>query len=179
MLPSVILALLFSISASFAADLTNEMSPEYVDIPSVEARFTPAGDMALSRRFDGFEAPGRNVEVVAALIRSPFDGIARNFTKETLKIRGVEMLSRSEITINGRRGVLVKALHPDEEVNWGKWILILENGDATLVVNGVFVSGDGSAAADVESMLKGVIAYGEKQTQASPDIQGINEEVVN
>jgi hypothetical protein len=179
MLPAVILAFLFSISASFAADLTNEMSPEYVDIPSVEARFKPAGDMALSPRFDGFEAPERNVEVITALIRSPFDGIARNFTKETLRIRGVEMLSRSEITINGRRGVLVKALHTDEEVNWGKWILILEPGDATLVVNGVFVSGDDSAAVDVESMLKGVIAYGGKLAQASSDVRGINEEAAN
>jgi hypothetical protein len=174
MLSAAVIVLLFSVFASFAADLTNEMSPEYVDIPSVEARFKPTGDMALSQRFDGFEAPDRNVEVITALIRSPFDGIAQNFTRETLKTRGVEMLSRSELTINGHRGILVKALHPDEEVNWGKWILLLENGDATLVVNGVFVSGDEIAAVDVESMLKGVIAYGEKQARASSGVQDID-----
>lgn len=165
-----ILAFLFLTAASCASELTNEMTPEYVQVPSVEAYFKPAEDMLLSQRFDGFEAPERNIEVALALIRAPFDDIARNFTEDTLKTRGVELLSRSEVTINGHRGILVKALHPDAEINWGKWILLLENGDATLVANGVFVSGDGDAAVELESMLKGVIAYGEHRTPGSSDV---------
>lgn len=179
LLSAAIAALLLFVSALHAAELTNELSSEYVEISSVEAHFKPAKGMTRSERFEGFEAPDRNVEVVVALIRSPFDGIAQNFTKETLGTRGVDVLSRSEIAINGRRGVLVKALHPDAEVNWGKWILILENGDATLLANGVFVSGDDSASIDVEAMLKGVVAYGEKRPASSPDVQAVNEEVGN
>ena len=174
-----ILVFLLSAAVLHAAELTNEMTSEYVKVPSVEAYFKPTKDMVPSQRFDGFEALGRNIEVVLALIRSPFDGIAQNFTKDTLKTRGVDVLSRSEITINGHRGVLVKALHPDAEINWGKWILVLENGDATLVANGVFVSGDGNAAVELESMLKGVIAYGEKRAPVSPDVEAVNEEVGN
>ena len=178
---SVFIFLLLA-AASHAVELTNEATSDYVKVPSVEAYFKPAKGMVPSQRFDGFEAPERNVEVILALIRSPFDGIAPNFTKDTLKTRGVELLSRSEVTINGRRGILVKALHPDAQVNWGKWILVLENGDATLVANGVFVSGDGDASVEVESMLKGVIAYGERSAPISsaplsPDIGVVSGEV--
>lgn len=151
--------------SSFAADapveLRNSEGVGYVDIRAVSAKFRPARGMRQSERFDGFESSERSIEVVTALIRAPFDEIESNFTKETLKMRGVDVRSRTAVSINGHRGVLVKALHPDDGVNWGKWILIVENGGATLVVNGVFVSGDSAAAVDIEAMVKGVIPYGQ------------------
>lgn len=158
-----IAALCVLAGAATAADITNTVSDGYVDLKQVEARFKPAEGMRLSERFDGFETDGGTTEVITALIRSPYDGIAANFTKETLRMRGVDMLSRAELTINGRPALLVKAQHVDGDKTWGKWILLVENGGATLVANGVFAGGDSTASVAVEAMLKGVIPYGEKK----------------
>ncbi|MDR1471325.1 MAG: hypothetical protein LBS75_02270 [Synergistaceae bacterium] len=108
----------------------------------------------MSKRFDGFESETRAVEVVVVNIKSDFDGIVKNFTELSLKSRGVELRSRGDLVINGGRAVLFKAFHPDGDRNWGKWILLSENGGNTLVVNGIFVSGDAEAAEDVEAMFK-------------------------
>lgn len=149
--------------ASFAADvidIKNADGPGYVDLRSAEAKFRPMDGMIQSQRFDGFELQGKNVEVIVASIISPFDTIAENFTKETLKMRGVDLLSRTLVNINGRSGVLVKAVHQDGDTKWGKWLLIVDNGGSSLVVNGVFLSGDTDAAVGLEKMLKSVIPYG-------------------
>lgn len=147
-------------SAAEVIEIKNTDSPGYVDLRSVEAKFIPMEGMLQSQRFDGFELNGKNIEVIVASIAAPYSGIAENFTKETLKMRGVDLLSRTEVEINGRRGVLVKAIHPDAGTKWGKWLLIVDNGSATLVVNGVFLSGDTDAAVGLERMLKSVIPYG-------------------
>lgn len=161
------------VAAAGAVEIKNEKTADYVDLPDMGAYFKPARGLVQSKRFDGFESAERNIEVIVALIKSPFDDIAENFTKSTLKLRGIDLLSRAEVEINGRRGVLVKALHPEEDAKWGKWILLLENGSATLVVNGVFVSGDGDAAVDVEAMLKGVVPYGTLEIAPPTDPQTV------
>ncbi|MDR1917066.1 MAG: hypothetical protein LBQ58_10890 [Synergistaceae bacterium] len=134
--------------------LQNELSPDHVEVPGTGAYFIPAEGLVLSKRFDGFESESRRIEVIVVNIRSGFDGIASNFTEASLKSRGVELKSRGDLFINGARAILFKALQPDGGRNWGKWILLAENGGNTLVVNGVFVSGDADAASDVEVMLK-------------------------
>lgn len=177
------LMLSFIPAASAASvEIKNEKTEGYVDVPAVEASFKIAKGLEASKRFDGFESDERNIEIITALIKSPFDTIAENFTQSTLKLRGMEMLSRSDVEINGNRGLLVKALHPEDDIRWGKWILLLENGNATLVVNGVFVSGDERAAIDVETTLKSVVPYGVRASEdaaASGGVQPINEEEGN
>ncbi|MDR1884697.1 MAG: hypothetical protein LBQ56_00370 [Synergistaceae bacterium] len=137
--------------------LENEMTPAHVEIPGTGASFAVPADFSLSDRFDGFVARDRTIEVIVSVIKSPFQGIADGFTDSVLKSRGIDVLSRSEAVINGSRALLLKALHPDGGKKWGKWIMLLESGGDTLVVNGVFVSGDVDSATDVLAMLKSVV----------------------
>lgn len=162
-----IAALLFVLAVCGAAraagvvEITNVGSSSYIDMPEVSARFLLPNGFVRSTRFSGFEAPERNIEAIAALLRAPYDSIADKIDAEGLKTRGIETLARADVLINGRRGVLIKAVHQDSGTKWGKWILVLDNRAGTLVINGVFVSGDTTAAVDLETMLKGVIPYGE------------------
>jgi hypothetical protein len=80
-------------------------------------------------------------------------------------------MSRGDFTVNGANAVLYKVLHPDGSTNWGKWIMLAENGEGTLVVNAVFVSGDTDAASDLEKMMKSVYMAPESIIPAavSPD----------
>lgn len=167
----IVLALnFFSASPARAVlEISNSDGEGYVDIHQAEAKFRPASGLVRSQKFDGFEAPGRNMEVIIALLRAPYDAIASGITKDALASKGIDVLSRGDVVINGRRGVLIKALHPDKDVNWGKWIMVLENGGSTLFVNGVFISGDTSAAQEVEAMLKSAIPYRTEAIAAEPE----------
>jgi hypothetical protein len=149
-------------------ELLNEKTSKHVEIPGTGAWFIPAPGLSVSGKFDGFASEARKIDVVVANIKSPFAGIARGFNEPSLLLRGVELKSTGEMTVNGARALLLKALHKDGESIWGKWIMLLENGSGTIVVNAIFVSGDADAAADLEVMLKSV--YPEPEAAAAPDI---------
>ena len=166
LLSTIFVLLLFAVGFAEAApaSLANELSPKHVFVPGTEAYFVPAPGLALSKQFDGFASTARKIEVIVANIKEPYATILEGFTDEALKTRGVEVKSRGSLAINGAEGVLIKALHIDGANKWAKWILLLDCGGRTLVVNGVFASGDDAAAKDVETMIKSVVILRGKTT---------------
>jgi hypothetical protein len=149
--------------------IENRITPNHVEVPGTGASFATPDDFFLADRFDGFDAKGRIINVIVVVIKSPFDGIAGGFTDAVLKQRGMEVHSRGDALINGSRALFIKALHPEGDKKWGKWIMLLENGDDTIVVNGVFVSGDAASAADVIKAMKSIVVKKPPAANASED----------
>lgn len=169
----LMLLLMGAVAAESApASLTNELSPKHVFVPGTGASFIPASGLTLSKQFDGFASTARKIEVIVANIKEPYATISQGFTDEALKTRGVDVKSRGSLMINEAEGVLIKALHVDGANKWAKWILLLDCGGRTLVVNGVFASGDDVAAKDVETMIKSVVV--QKDKTASGDMEAGN-----
>jgi hypothetical protein len=155
--PVFLAALLFASAADASAlQVTNRKTGAHVAVPGTNVYFVPAGELTPASAFGGFESKSRRIEVIAVNIDAPFDDIAAGFTDESFRAKGMELKSRGDLTINGGKAILFKVLHPDAGINWGKWIMLAENGESTLVVNAVFISGDADAASDLEIMLKGV-----------------------
>jgi hypothetical protein len=155
---AAILLLTFSCLAptGYALEITNQKSDRHVEAADTGAFFVPAPGLASTDSLNGFESKERNIQVIAANFGAPLDEIAKGFTEESFKAMGMELKSRGEFTVNGARAFLYKVLHPRADANWGKWIMLAENGGGTLEVNAIFVSGDAEAAGDLEAMLKGV-----------------------
>ena len=156
---STLLALFLSLAAAAAAvalPIVNELTKKHVLIPDTGVYFVPASGMTLSKEFDGFSSEARGIEVIVANIKEPYATICESFTDDALKSRGIEVKSRGSLTVNGAEGTLLKALHTDGGRKWAKWILLLDCGGRTLVVNGVFPGGNNVASRDVEAMLKSV-----------------------
>ena len=152
-----------------ALEITNQKSGRNVEAAGTGAFFVPAAGLTLADAFDGFESKERNIQVIVANFGAPLDEIAKGFTEETFKAMGMELKSRGEFTVNGARAFLFKVLHPNGDINWGKWIMLAGNGNNTLEVNAVFVSGDAEAASDLETMLKGVYMEPPRPVSASAD----------
>jgi hypothetical protein len=152
------LAALLVMSAANASTLqvTNQKTDKHVAVPGTNVYFVPARELSQASAFGGFESKGRRIEVIVANIDAPFADIAASFTDASFQSKGMELKSRGDLTINGGRAILFKVLHQDAGINWGKWIMLAENGGSTLVVNAVFISGDADAASDLEIMLKGL-----------------------
>jgi hypothetical protein len=143
-------------SEGYALELANQKSDRHVEAAGAGAFFVPAPGLAPADSFDGFESKERNIQVIVARFGAPLDEIAKGFTEETFRAMGMELKSKGELTVNGARAFLYKVLHPNGDTNWGKWIMLAENGNNTIEVNAAFVSGDAEAAGDLEVMLKGV-----------------------
>lgn len=142
--------------------IVNDLSPDHVLIQGTGVYFVPAAGLTLSKKFDGFSSDTRGIEVIVANIKEPYASISEGFTDEILKTRGVEVKSRGYLNVNGADAALIKALHPDGQNKWAKWILLLDCDGHTLVVNGVFESGDDAAAKDVEKMIKSVLVLSQE-----------------
>lgn len=150
---------IFLAGSGFAAQpvvpaFTSSKTAGHVEIPKLGAFFIPARGLEISENFDGFASEERGMEVVVAVIKSPYSTIEESFNENTLKSRGVKLFSKAAFTLNGSDATMMKALHPSDGVNWGKWILLLDGRDRTLVVTGIFLSGDEEASVDIEKMLK-------------------------
>ncbi len=165
---TAILALAAS-AESAPVSIGNELTPKHVLVPGADAYFIPASGLSPSKQFDGFSSAARRIEVIVANIKEPYATISEGFTDEALKTRGVEVKSRGVLAINGAEGMLIKALHVDGASKWAKWILLLDCGGRTLVVNGMFPSGDDAAAKDVETMIKSVVIQKEKSTSGDTE----------
>ncbi|MDR1581086.1 MAG: hypothetical protein LBS35_12070 [Synergistaceae bacterium] len=140
-----------------------------MEVAGTGAFFVPVPGLTLADSFDGFESKERNIQVIVANFGAPLDEIVKGFTEETFKAMGMELKSKGEFTVNGARAVLFKVLHPRIDMNWGKWIMLTENGENTLEANAVFVSGDTDAASDLEAMLKGVYVEPPRPVSVSRD----------
>jgi hypothetical protein len=152
----MVILLAVSTADASALQVTNQKTDSHVGVPGTNVYFAPARGLSIASAFGGFESKARRIEVIVANIDAPFSDIASGFTDVSFQTKGMELKSRGDLTINGGRAVLYKALHPDSGINWGKWIMLAENGGRTLVVNAVFISGDADAASDLEIMLKGL-----------------------
>jgi hypothetical protein len=157
-------------NAEAAVNIVNELTEKHSKAPGTEVYFIVPDGLSPSERFDGFASSQRKIEVIVANIKSPYGEISKGFTDSALKTRGVEVGSRGDLTINSSQGILLKAIHKDGDNKWGKWILLLDDGDSTLVVNGVFVSGDADAARDIEAMLKSVVIRKDEKTAPESDV---------
>jgi hypothetical protein len=169
---SLLLLLPYYPSAVYALEITNPKSDRHVETAGTGAFFVPAPGLTSAASLDGFESKERRIQVVVANFGAPLNEIAKGFTEETFKSMGMELKSRGEFTVNGARAILFKVLHPSGGTNWGKWIMLAENGDNTITVNAAFVSGDAEAASDLEVMLKGVYMEPPRPASASSDTAG-------
>jgi hypothetical protein len=177
---AAILSLTLSYSApkGYALEIVNQKSDRHVKAAETGVFFVPAPGLTLADSLGGFESRERNIQVIVANFGAPLSEIAKGFTEETFRAMGMDMKSRGEFTVNGTRAFLFKVLHPNGGTNWGKWIMLAENGDNTLTVNAVFVSGDASAASDLEAMLKSVYMEAPRPVFANPP-GGISERPVS
>lgn len=153
--------------------LKNEITLQHIQIPDTGVFFVPASDLSLSKKHheteEGqngihlFTSNRRHIEVAVVNIHSTYMEMLEKFSDSTLLSHGIEVKSRGEMNVNGHGAVLIKALHKNTE--WAKWIMLLDKGDSTVVVNGAFTSGNADAAKDIEKMLKSVVVVQNKNDE--------------
>jgi hypothetical protein len=139
---------ILSVQAAFAA--------EPVFPPASRIGIVPPQDMALSKRFSGFENEERAAAITfAEMPVQAFDQISSGLTKDVLKKQGLELKSRENVKLGSKNGILVSGTMTKELGR--KWVLLVKDDTMTgLVVAQVEGGQDGYSDAQIRDALKSV-----------------------
>jgi hypothetical protein len=130
---------LLCLSGSFAnAHSLSFAQPKLVKVTGTKVRLVPPTGLKPSERFPGFWDEETNSSIVITEIPAPYSEIANGFTKEALATKGMSLLSKKEISLNGRPGILLHVGQEARSIAFLKWMVITGNEKETVLVTATF-----------------------------------------
>jgi hypothetical protein len=137
-LPIVFPVLLF-LSGPFAnARLLPFAQPKPVRVPGTKVSLVPPASLKPSERFPGFMDEETNSSIMITELPVPYSEIANGFTKDALAAKGMSMLSKKEISLNGRPGILLHVGQEARSIAFLKWMVLTGNEKETVLVTATF-----------------------------------------
>jgi hypothetical protein len=109
-----------------------------VKVPGTKASLVPPGSLKPSDRFPGFWDEETSSSIVITEIPAPYSVLADGFTKEALATKGMNLLSKKEISLSGRPGVLLHVGQEARSIAFLKWMVVTGNEKETLLVTATF-----------------------------------------
>ena len=136
---SFVFPVLLCLSSSFAnARSLSFAQPKHVKVTGTKVRLVPPIGLKPSERFPGFWDEETNSSIVITEMPAPYSEIANGFTKEALATKGISLLSKKEISLNGRPGILLHAGQEARSIAFLKWMVITGNEKETVLVTATF-----------------------------------------
>jgi hypothetical protein len=135
----------------------NAAQAETIFPPGSRIGLVPPKDMALSKRFTGFENPGKAAAIT--LMEMPaeaFPQVSAGLTAEALKSQGVTVTSREPMTIAGKPALLIIG-DQTGATKLRKWVLAVNDPTATaFIVAQSLRPKEGYSDAEMLTILKSV-----------------------
>lgn len=135
---------------------------------SVPVYLVPANGLSLAKTAGGCMDKAKKVSFEASQLRIEYNKLLEEFNEDGLKKAGLELKLKSEFIWNGRSAMLLKAFHRGKSSVVGKWILIIDRGGDTWMLNGLYDAKDQKRSEIVLNMLKSACWDEEEDTALSP-----------
>jgi hypothetical protein len=136
----------------------------YVDLPFAGVSLLKPEGFEAAKRFDGIENKSASIAIMAAQYPGAFPDNSKPFQANATLANGVKIESRTDQTIAGLSGCLVKASQDTATARFKKWILLFGDGATTqMVTANLALSADDTQMDSVKGLLLAVKPYsGEK-----------------
>ncbi len=118
----------------------NDDTRQYVGYPTAGVKLVRPRGFEDAENFHGFQQQSTQSSVMAMMIPGPFLEVTRGFTDEQLKTRGMTLLSKESIKIDGYSGMLVGVSQTAYGTKYTKWIVAFGDDKKTRLVTAVFPS---------------------------------------
>ena len=130
------LTLLFSClaSASFALAVPSR-------VPGTKVWMDPPAGFVPSERFAGFENAASAASIVVSELPGPASTMQRGMTSETLASRGMTLIRRETLKVDGQDAVLLHVSQSQSGADFFKWILIGGDDSKCVMIVAAFPAG--------------------------------------
>jgi len=111
---------------------------QYISFPAAGVKLIRPDGFDDAENFHGFQQPSTQSSVMVLRIPGPFSEITDAFTAERLKARGMTLVSKANVEIDGNAGVLLGVTQTAYGTEFAKWILAFGNEKETKIVTATF-----------------------------------------
>jgi hypothetical protein len=90
----------------------------------------------------GFQHARSGASILVAELAGPAGEVIAGVTDEAIASQGVQVSARTDLTVDGRPGLLIEGLQRNQDLVFGKLILVTGTQDLTVLVTGNFLVDD-------------------------------------
>jgi hypothetical protein len=135
----LVFSILLFLSGSFASTRSLPFAQtKLVKVPGTKVSLVPPPGLKPSDRFPGFGDEETSSSIAITETPAPYSEMARGFTKEALATNGMSLLSRKEISLNERPGILFHLRQETQSGDILKWMVMTGDEKETVLITAAF-----------------------------------------
>ncbi len=128
-------------------------SSKPVSIPGTKCIMTPPEGFSITDRFSGFIQPSTGASIMVSELPASYQEMSDAFTAEALKPKGMEMVSKKIVDLNGSKATLIVVTQDANGIRYKKQMLLFGDSKMVLIINGIYPDGADVNEADIEKSL--------------------------
>lgn len=109
-----------------------------IQITGTKYSMIPPKGFMLSTNFTGFQNNETGASIIVADLPASYSELVKGFTKEALKTKGMELISKDNVKYNNSEATLYKVSQKANGLTYLKQILVYGNSAKTVMVNGIY-----------------------------------------
>lgn len=107
-------------------------------IPGTKYSIIPPEGFALSTSFSGFQNNETGASIMIMDIPTSYSSLLQGFTKDALKTKGMDLLSKENVKYKNSDAMLFKISQKANGINYLKQVLLFGDKKITVMVNGIY-----------------------------------------
>jgi len=118
-------------------------------VPGTRVNIIPPPSYRLADQFSGFVDQKTRSSIMINEMPLTFADMLKSITNENLAGKGIKVISRESIVVNGNDAVLLKVSQNFSGEKYLKWLLLFGNNENTVMLTAAFPSGMDTRVSDV------------------------------
>lgn len=150
-----VISVLLFYSSTFAQnkEISNKQTPEHIFVGGTKIAMIPPENFIKATAFSGFQQPKTNASIMITELPAPYSVLVKNFTAETLKSRGMDLLSKEDVMFQGQPAVIYKVKQAAQGVMFVKYLLVFGDEKGVVMLNGIFPESETSLEESIKKAL--------------------------
>lgn len=138
-----------------------------VHVAGSHVSLVPPPGWEVATSFPGFQEASSGSSILVAELPGPFTEVIAGLTPEGLASKGITLVERSDLTLDGRQALLIEGTQATAAGEVGRWLLVVGTSNLTALVNGAYPAGDQQRRGLIEASLRSVVFDPDGSTGAS------------
>ncbi|HKQ78819.1 MAG TPA: hypothetical protein VJ810_34290 [Blastocatellia bacterium] len=137
--PALLVLTILSGSYVDSGVLTPQAQQKPVKVPGTKVSIIPPSGLTPSEQFPGFGDEATMSSILITELPAPYTVFAKGFTEEALATKGMRLLTRKEISLDGRPGILMHLSQEAQGLAFLKWMVVTGNEKETALITATFL----------------------------------------